>query len=62
MAARRVKSSRSVRPEALRLRATLRANTRGTAPGDPLKVRRDTLDGELRALRSQRKTLVEAID
>jgi len=62
MAARKVGSSRSVRPEAVRLRATLSASTRATAPRDPLKVRRDALDGKLRALRSLPKTLVEAID
>lgn len=62
MAARRVKSGSSGSVEALRLRAALHANIRATAEKDPLKLRRDTVDRELRALKARRKSLVEAID
>lgn len=62
MAARRVKTLRSKRPEASILRAALVANTHATSETDPLRVRRERLDNELRSLRSLPKTLVDAID
>lgn len=62
MAARRVKSGLSGSARAVRLRATLSANTRATAASDPLKLRRERVDRELRDLKARHKTFVEAID
>ncbi|MCW2395776.1 hypothetical protein M2344_002253 [Sphingobium sp. B8D3C] len=62
MAVRRVKRGLSVSAGALRLEAALRTNTRVTAASDPLKLRRDAVDRELRELRARHKTFVEAID
>lgn len=62
MAARRVKSGLSSSAGAVRLRAALSANTRATAANDPLKLRRETVDRELRELKARHRTLVEAID
>jgi hypothetical protein len=61
MAARRVKREQSMRFEAVRLRNALTGSTR-IAASDPLKIRREALDRQLREMRATASPLVEVID
>lgn len=62
MPARKVSKNASTRIEAMTLRSELNARTRVTA-SDPLKLRKEQLDRELRQLRSATSnSLVEVIE
>ncbi len=61
MAARKVKKTAPVRPEARQLRDTLDSPVRVSAK-DPLKVKGDALDSRLRRIRNEKRhSLVEVI-